>query len=387
MTGKPSSAAQTASSVHTMDDMLSQRSHALALDQCALSGVSLYGQMAIGIAFYLYSHVSTPGYLSILLTLPFLLFLSLGSWWLARQTPPDENVIRWALGKKAEKPISLCFALIFLLDAQLAFYALTAMMQNVLPNMSTLLIALSVAFTAAVTLGRGDEYALHRLTRFLRWVFLCIFAYCAITSLPYGSAGHLYPLLGHGGNSIFRGAAWMCGCLGGAACPLILPQQSGSHAALCEKKSAFLGPQLFALLSAVLTALLSAYLMPVYALARPETLGWRMLLITHVNPSQMAWSLFLCAQMLLMLLSLSAGVTRSAALIARCMPHGASKPFLIALLFFFLLPLSALDLDPIEALLRKIAPMRGALAFLLMGLLLPGGIIRRTKGRGKEEKA
>ena len=327
-----------------MDDLFSQRSRALALDQCALSGVSLYGQLVIGIAFYLYAHVSTPGYLSILLTLPYLLLMSLGGWWLARHTPPDQNAIQWAIGKKAEKPIAIGFSLIFLLDAQLAFYALTAMMRNVLPDMSTFFIALAVALTTAFTISGGDEYALHRLTRFLRWVFLLVFLYCAITSLPYGNMGHLHPALGHGAASIFRGALWMCGCLGGAACPLILPQQAATHSALCEKKGAFLRPQLFALLAAALTALLSAWLLPVYALARPETLGWRMLPITHVNPSQMGWSLFLCGQMFLMLITLSAGVTRSAALITHALDQKTHKPFLITLLLFFLLPMAALDI-------------------------------------------
>ncbi|MBE5783984.1 MAG: hypothetical protein E7329_11800 [Clostridiales bacterium] len=386
MTGK-SSFQQTATPVHTMDDMLSQRSRALALDQCALSGVSLYGQLTIGIAFYLYAHVSTPGYLSILITLPYLLLMSLGGWWLARQTPSSENAIQWAVGKKAEKPLSLCFSLIFLLDAQLAFYALTAMMQNVLPDMSTFFISLAVALTTAITISGGDEYALHRLTRFLRWIFLLVFLYCAITSLPYGSIGHLFPLLGHGTGSIFQGALWMCGCLGGAACPLIMPQQASTHSALCEKRGAFLRPQFFALLAGACTALLSAYLMPVYALARPETLGWRMLLITHVNPSQMGWSLFLCGQMFLMLITLSAGVTRAAALITHTLRQKNHKPFLITLLLFFLLPIAALDLSAMDALLIQIAPFRGIAALLLMLLLLLCGLIKKRKAAGKEAGA
>ena len=51
MTGKPAFFHKTATSVHSMEEMADQRFQALALDQCALSGGSLYGQVVIGISF------------------------------------------------------------------------------------------------------------------------------------------------------------------------------------------------------------------------------------------------------------------------------------------------------------------------------------------------
>ena len=135
---------ETKTAVHSEEALRTQRFRALAKDQCALSGVSLYGQLVIGLSLYLYPFVSTPGYLSILLTLPFLLFLSLSARRILKNTPPGENLLLFTGGKGLGKIFAFFFALIFFLDSLLAAYALTAMMETVLPDMSALLISLSV---------------------------------------------------------------------------------------------------------------------------------------------------------------------------------------------------------------------------------------------------
>ena len=76
MTGK------TTACVHSPQQMKAQRWQALAQDRAALCGISVYAQIFIGLALYLYGHVSTPGYLSVLLTIPFALLLV----YLARKT-------------------------------------------------------------------------------------------------------------------------------------------------------------------------------------------------------------------------------------------------------------------------------------------------------------
>ena len=384
MTGQQSPLNKTSTPVHSMDAMLRQRETALAHDQCVLSGVSLYGQIYIGIALYLYSHVSTPGYLSILLAAPFLLLVSLLSLWLARQADPRQGVLRWAAGRRAGSVMAVVLAAVFWLDAQLAVYSLTAIVQNVLPNVSTLWVSLAIAVMMAITIGGGEEHALPRLARMLRWLILAFFLYCLFTALPYGKMGHLFPLLGHGGGRLFQGALWICGCLGGACCPLILPNAGQYMGPLRSRTSLLLRPQLTALAAAILTALLSAYLLPVYALARPETLGWRLLLITHVSPSVVGWSLFLCAVMFLMLITLAAGVTQSASLLTWAAGAPRAKPYIIAVLLLLQVPAAALDLEVIEEGLTRIAPWRGAAVLLILLTLALGALVK--KGRGTPEK-
>lgn len=385
MTAQHPAPTQTVTPVQNMDALLRQRSKALARDQCALGGVSLYAQLVIGIALYLYDHVSTPSYLSILLTLPFLLLLSLISHWLARQADPQESVIAWALGRRAGKIIAIGFAAIFWLDAQIAAYALNAMVQNVLPDMSPLWSSLSVALIMAWTIGGGDQYALHRLTRFFRWIMLPVFLYCAITVLPKGNIGHLFPVLGYGSASIFQGSLWLCGCLAGACCPLVMPQAKQTMASLCQRRCTLLRPYLAALAAASLTALLSAYLLPIYALARPESLGWRMMVITHVSPSVAAWSLFLCMQMFLLLIALAAGVTRAAAQITWAVRRPQAKPFLILLLLLLQVPAAALPMIEVQEMFLAIAPWRGAAALALMLILLIGALIRKKIREAQKE--
>ena len=372
---------ETKTSVHSEEALRAQRFRALAKDQCALSGVSLYGQLVIGLSLYLYPFVSTPGYLSILLTLPFLLFLGLSARRLLKNTPPGENLLLFAGGKGLGKAFAFSFALIFFLDSLLAAYALTAMMQTVLPDMSPLLISLSVTAVMAVTIAGSDLYALHRLARFLRWIFLFLFFFCALTTLSSGSTGHFFPLLGAGEESIFRGALWLIGCMGGACCPFIMPLSRESHEPLVEKKRILLRPLLFALAAGMLTAMLSAFLMPFYALSRPESLGWRLLLIPHISPSLAVWSLFLCGQMFLMLVTLAAGVTRASAMLCLSLGNDRHKPLLITLLLFLQLPFCALNLESMESFLCAIAPFRGALAGGMICLMLLLSEARKRRER------
>ena len=67
---------RTETAVHSPAQMLAQRWNILAQDRCALSGLSIYTQLFIGMAMYLYRHVSTPSAISILLALPYGLLLT-----------------------------------------------------------------------------------------------------------------------------------------------------------------------------------------------------------------------------------------------------------------------------------------------------------------------
>jgi hypothetical protein len=75
--------------------------------------------------------------------------------------------------------------------------------------------------------------------------------------------------------------------------------------------------------------LFSVWLMPVYAMARRETLGWRLLLLTNMTPSIPAWSMEALALLLLFFL-----LNREAYL------HGAMRLLAFSLALFLLVPVS-----------------------------------------------
>ena len=373
---------KTNTPVHDPDQMRLQRALVGVSDQGAFSALSLYGQMFIGLALYLYGAVSTPGYLSVALVLPFLLALCLAAGWLSRRCRPGEDPAAAAVGDGTARLLGLLPAAAFLMDAQLALFALCAITREVLPDFSSLWTALMIAWMTALALGGGSaKDALPRLARLMRWVLLAMLLFCAAAALPYGHVGHLFPLWGHGAGSILRGALWMNGCAAGACWPWLMPRDAAVSE---QKEKRLLRPAFMALAAAAATALCSAYLLPVYALARPETPGWRMLLLTNVSPSVPGWSLLLTALLLLLLMALSAGVTRAGALIARAAGKESASPVLLFVLLTLLVPAGALDTNGIRRFLTAAAPWRApVMAAYLLALCL--GALKRGHPREKEK--
>ena len=370
---------QTLSSVHDPSSMLRQRWEALAHDQCALCGAGIYSQIIIGLSLYVYDHVSTPGWMSVLLMLPYLLGMFLWARLLARRADAEKGVMASAMGEKAARVLGLLPAAAFLFDAALIFFSLCAVIENVLPDLSPRWISLSVALFTSAALIQKNEYALPRLARLLRWLIAVPLLYCAFTAIPHGNAAHFFPLLGYGAPTIGKGALWLWGC--GAACvwPLVMPQDARSLSPLLEKPKILLFPLLRALLFGAVTMLVSVWLLPVYAMARPQTFGWRLLLVTHMTPSIAAWSLEVIGLMLLFLLALSGAVSQAALLIARAYGRSRAPSPLIFALLLMLVPLGAWPVPEIQRTLCDLAPWRAALAAALLLILTAGFLIRRPR--------
>ena len=343
MSDRFSSVSQTTTDVTDRQTLLRERHKAYALEQYALSGLQLYAQVAIGLALYLYGHVSTPSYLALALLLPFTAGLMGGALWLCRRRQAGETPLASAVGKPLARVLAVTLALCALLDAQLAAYSLSAILSEVLPNVSSLWVALAVAVVTALAIGGGDEYGLPRLARLLRWLLGLMIGFCAVTALPHGSLGHLAPWLGRGMGSVLQGALWMTGSVATSCLPLLTPQRETALQALCDGGKTGLRTVLLSLTLGMVTALISAFLLPFYALARPE------------------------------------GVTRAASLICWAAGKETASPFLITVLLMMLLPLSALASQDAETLLRALAPWRGAgvAAVLLMGGA--GSLIRQRR--------
>lgn len=372
---------RTATDVRDEESQLAQRTDAYLRDEFALSGVSVYVQLLIGIGLYLFGHVSTPGYQCVLLSGGALASIWALSRFLQRKAPPEMGPLRAFLGPVGEKAADALLALCFLLDAQLAFFTLCAVMSEVLPDVNTLWTALAAALLTACALN-GDSYALPRLSRIMRWVLLLFMAWPMIAALPQGSIGHLCPVLGIGTERIFSGSLWLCGCAAGACCPWLLPNSADTARAMQAGKPRGFGSLLGGLIFSALFALTAAYLLPFYALARPETLGWRMLIFSTLSPSLIGWSLMLWAILFFLLLGLSAGTSRAAVWIARAAGKERPSRLLTAVLLLLQVPLAALNTDRGEGLLLRLAPFRGIAVAAVLGALLTGRSRRKERMRG-----
>ena len=381
----PASPPETHTSVQNTQELYAMRQRSQALEQCILSGISLFAQLLIGMAFYLYDHVSTPGYLSILLGVPFALLLAFFSFSLYRRAP--QGCCLLLAGKTGGKWLARLLSLIFLLDAQMAAFAISAILSDVLPHFSPLLTMLAVSLMMAAAIGGEEQYALPRLSRLLRWPLWAALLLCGLAALPHGSLAYLSPPLGRGMDTILQGGLWMSGCLSGACCPLILPGSIKKLSSLPEKRSLFLRPLIVSLLAACLYALLIACTLPFFALARPENLGFRLLLFTKISGSALSWSLLVVSMLFLLLIALAAGVLRAAGLLSWTHGKKHSPPLLTLGLLLLISPAAALKTLPLQQALITVAPFRGAAALLVLLLLwLLSLKHRKIRHPEKEEK-
>ncbi len=380
MTGK------TVSSVSTMDGLRAQRWQALGRDQSALAAMSVFAQLWISFALYLYGHVSTPGAFSLLLTLPYLLLIWFMGRFLARGAKQGEDAVASAVGNKAAKAFYFLFSLLHFMDAQLTLYAFCAVAGDVMPGHSALSTTLAVALLCFAALDRDPENVLPRLARLLKWAVGALLLYCALIALPYGKTAHFFPLLGFGPSTIGKGAFWLCGAVSGGVWPLILPQSGEIQRLMAQKPRICLKPWLISVGAGLAMYGLSVWLLPVYAMARPQSLGWRMLAVTHMTPSVPAWSMEVMGLFLLLLLSLAHSVFLSAKLIER----GAGKKkrirFLPLLLLLLLCPASILKLPSINLFLVSAAPLRGVAALGLLAALCLCSLMKRKKESAAEDR-
>ena len=136
----------------------------------------------------------------------------------------------------------------------------------------------------------------------------------------------------------------------------------------------------------IVTYLAAVWLMPVYAMERPQSLGWRMLLLVHMTPSVPAWSMAVIGLTLLLLTALSYSVSQAAFALAQFGGSQKTPRFLYAALFLLLIPACVLDPDAAQAALAAAAPWRTLAYFALLCLLCLCCAIQSGKQRGKREE-
>lgn len=364
---------RTETGVHSSVQMIAQRRTASLWDKWGLNALSLYAQLCIGFSLYLYGQVSTPGYLSTLLAAMMLPLFFVPARFLARRKKTGQPVTVSAAGVRGAKIFDLCFFLLHLLDAQLAFFALCAVVRDVMPDFGRAPVALAAALSCA--LGRGEDEGLFRLSRPLKWVIGALLLYCVIIAIPHGSAAHFFPLLGYGPASILRGALWMSGASASSVWPLLNREDQEEARGFFP----FLRAPLLALALGILTYLASMWLMPVYVMQRPESLGWRMLLLVHMTPSVPAWSMEVTGLLLLLLAAAAYSASQAAKALAQSGGKQKTPRYLTAALLFLLVPACVTNPDAVQDLLTAAAPWRAAVSFVLLGLLCLCSLIRHKK--------
>ncbi len=377
---------QTVSSVHTEAEARKQRVCAYARERCVLNAMVLYAQLWIGFSLYLYDHVSTPGWISLLLTGPYAAALLYIGKFLASHTNGRDNLIVFAAGEKASKLFFILLSIPPLFDGFISFYALCALIRDVMPDHSAWEGAVAVAFTCAVSLDHGKEQALTHLGSFLKWIVGALFVYCFLIAIPHGKASHLFPIFGNGMNSILKGALWMCGAFSTAAWPYLTA--GAEEQMLYKQKEVPIFRSVFILLLfSLITYGVSVWLLPFYAMARPQSLGWRLLLVAHMTPSIPAWSLEVIALLLLFMLALCVSIAHASAMLSKCIWRKKEPRFLKPILLMLMIPSCVTNTAHTKQIIILAAPWRAALSLLLLSILCLLSLLR-TRGKGiREEKA
>lgn len=319
---------QTCTAVHSRQAALGQRQGEALRNHFSLSAILLYAQLVIGCGFVLYEQVGTPGYMSILLLLLPMTLLYFISCRLAEKPGIREGMA----GKAANVLLFACL----IIDAQLSLYAFTAIVREILPDYNTALITFVTLLCVLPALRRQHSHALPSFGRLLRYPLLLGLGISMLGAMRYGRMDHLFPLLGGGVESILSGAVWMSTALSAALTPLMIHTPPSGR---LQKRQGYRS-LVYGLLLGAATAGVAAFLMPYHFLTLPDALGARLLMPVKVHPALISWSVTVCLMMLLMLISLSASLSRGLHLLS----HVIGRP-VGPWLAFLLVPLPALSTD------------------------------------------
>ena len=357
----------------TLEAFTARCQKARARDSLAQNALGVYAQIFAGFSMYLYGNVGTPGYLCLPLAMLCALPLwAMGRTILRRGTPgADKMGIRALYG---------CLALLRLIDGQIIFSCFCAFIRDVMPDASVWAMALAAALFCSFALD-GKSEALPALGRLLKWLVGGLFAYCLLIALPYGKADHFFPLLGRGEMTVVSGALWLFGAVCGGVWPLILHGSPEEEKGLLALKKPGLLPWAAAVGVGMAAYLLSVWLLPVYAMAKPQSLGWRLMLVAHMTPSIPAWSMEVIGLTLLFALTLCHCVSQTGDLLALCAKKAAPSRWTPLALLLLLIPAGAADTENIRQALSFLAFLRGP------AMLLLGGCLFLSRVRKREEKA
>lgn len=260
-------------------------------------------------------------------------------------------------------------SLLFLLNMTVCLLTLTELTHAFFfPQASRWAVALAAAAALGLGMPRSDVAA-PNAARFLAVFLLAAFGFCAVTVLPSGETGYLFPLAGYGVGHTLRcalrgaGSVWMIGALA------VLT--SGQKAAPPVRSAL---PGLLSLVAISLLFLCCAYVLPGTQLDFSRGYALRMQILMEMSPNVLSWSLMLMAEMLLYL----AGFTVCGDLLRRSLRIALRRPHVPLLPFALLaVPPAVRGMGAWEALLTDLLPWRYPAAAVMMGVCLAGN--RRRK--------
>lgn len=346
---------QTTTPVHSEESMRREKSLTRLKEQTSMIGVSLFAQLLSFGAMYLQpAAASSAWWAACLLMIPALLLYALSRAGV-RKLPADA----------ARSPVfclvyGVC-ALLFTTDMAMSLLSIVELTDAyVLPGASRALVTL---FTLLAVL-LSSSAAAPRMARFLRVFLIGAFLFGALTVLPSGHSGYLFPRAGYGAYHTLRCAALSCGSVWSVlALPLITLGEDSAiirRAHNCRSVCA-------TILLLGLLFLCCTFVMPASGLSGSRGYAMRLQLLMEVSANTLAWSLLLTAELFLFLTALSCAGT-----LARNCLKTALKCKNVPLFPFLLLsaPLALSGTGVSEPLLIALLPLRYPLSLLLTVMCL-----------------
>lgn len=344
---------QTTSETTDMASLRRQRFLVSRMERDTLLSIEVFAQLFIGFTLYALPRASTAVWWSVLLTLPVIALMGALAF----------SVIK-KRGCGMPRPLLVLPILLLLLDMQFCQLALCEMVGGAwLPRAGRLSIAVWVSVFLLLSLLACSPHSVSRLSRFLRVALLLSLAFCFFTSLSYGDAGHLFPVMGAGADKALLCALWLCGGVWCVILPAYMPQTQDSLEILKSRRRL---PGLAAAALCAFIAISVCFAQPAYALARPRTWSDRMLLFIALNDSTLSWSLMTLGLSLLLLSSLTGALFQAGALIESL----CGKPWPVYIAPLLLLPAGVMGDRGALAVMEIIAPYRALAAAILLGATL-----------------
>lgn len=358
---------RTETAVHDEGGEREQRLGELRRERETTLALALGAQTLAYGALYILPAASTAAWwAALLLLIPFAAMRGLAAA-VRRTAPPDAGRV-WtyraaALGMAALFWSNMAVCLLTLTELTHVFF---------FPRSRPFFIALSAALALGLGLPRSDT-AVPNAVRFLCWFLLAAFAFCALTVVPSGEAGYLFPLAGHGAGHTLRcalrgaGGVWMAGALA-----VIEPREKAGR----SLRPALPGAATLALVSLLMLA--CAWVLPGTRLNFDRGYALRLQLLTEMSPNTLSWSLMLLAEMLLFLV----GFTACADMMRTCLrcafdaKRAPALPFALACV-----PLAARGMSASERALTALLPWRYPAAAALTLLCLCGNLWYKRKGK------
>lgn len=374
---------QTTTPVHDHTTQIQQRWETYLSDQYKLSSLCLLGQFWLCHSLLLMESTASSAWLCALLSILPFAFIHLWARTLSRRAADEKSMCTSLLPHFQGRVLEWLMACSLLLDAIFLLCGLTSLLGELLPAIRRFFLAPIVGILCLSTLVRNRPYALIRLSGFLFLPLLLALPLSVSPALDQGNINNLRPLFGPGTASALSGVVYLTGCAGTLCLPLLMP---GERNALKRMRSK--GKQRGSLLLMIASLLIAlvflfyAYLMPPRMLAQPLSMGKRLLLPVQISSSVPGWTLYVCALILLLMISYTGAVTRCCTFFyGNCTQAHHSPDWLITLIIALSLPPAMFFSDSMQNLLILLLPFR-VLPYLLALLLSScGACLQFIRGR------